>query len=79
MYFIYLRRMKRGDKDAYDLHRQIGIQIMPQSALETFEKWRTDFEFQELSDWWVNNRPAFGAYFVWHNRTVPTRRENRRD
>jgi hypothetical protein len=61
VYFQYLRRIKQHDPDAYDLHRQLGIQIMPVSAIRTFDKWRTEQQEQELSAWWSANRPTFGA------------------
>ena len=61
VYFIYLKRMKRNDIDAYNMHRKLGIHIMPQSAIRNFDKWRRDNEEAELSAWWKVNRPGFGA------------------
>jgi len=60
-YFIYLKRMKRQNKEAYELHRRLGIHILPQSAIRNFDKWRKDNEEAELSAWWKYNRPGFGA------------------
>jgi hypothetical protein len=60
-YFAYLKRMRREDKDAYELHSKLGIQIMPQSAVNAFDKWRNDAEEAELSAWWLATRPGFGA------------------
>ncbi len=60
-YFFYLDRMKSRDPDAYHLHRQTGIHIMPQSAVQTFDKWRNDRQAAELSAWWKEHRPGFGA------------------
>lgn len=59
-YWIYLRRMKRGDADAYGLLRQVGIQMVPWSATRNFDILANDSDI-ELSPWWRNNRPAFGA------------------
>lgn len=61
VYFMYLKRMKHKDRDAYDLHRQLGIQIMPRSAINAFDQWRTGGDEMALSAWWRENRPAFGA------------------
>jgi len=61
MYFTYLKRMKRADSDAYNLHRQLGIQIMPRSAIQTFDNWRSEGQIDELSAWWKQHKPAFGA------------------
>jgi hypothetical protein len=60
-YWIYLRRMKRGDLDSYKLLRQIGIQLMPYSATTQYDRWRDSDEAPELSAWWRDNRPGFGA------------------
>ena len=60
-YFVYLKRMRHLDKDAYDLHRQLGIQIMPRSAVQAFDDWRSEGGMDELSKWWKDNRPGFGA------------------
>jgi hypothetical protein len=60
-YFVYLKRMKKKDFDAYELHRKLGIHIMPRSAVQSFDKWRKDQGEDELSAWWKSNRPAFGA------------------
>ena len=58
-YWIYLKRMRRGDRDSYNLLRQTGIQLMPHAATRSFDKWRDGSP--ELSPWWHNNRPSFGA------------------
>jgi hypothetical protein len=60
-YFVYLRRMRRADKDAYELHRQLGIHLMPQSAVGSFDQWRTKEQTEDLSAWWKSHRPGFGA------------------
>ena len=60
-YFMYLKRMKKGDRDTYELHRRLGIQIMPQSAIQAFDDWRSKGGMDELSAWWLEHRPGFGA------------------
>jgi hypothetical protein len=60
-YFIYLKRMRHHAKDAYDLHRQLGIQIMPQSAVQAFDNWRSEGDMHAVSAWWREHRPGFGA------------------
>lgn len=60
-YWLYLRRMKYGDRDAYELLHQVGIQMVPWSATRGFDKWREDSESVELSPWWREQRPGFGA------------------
>ena len=61
LYFTYLKRMRTRDRDAYALHRKLGIALMPRSAIKTFDSWRNNDEEMELSAWWKNNRPGFGA------------------
>ncbi len=60
-YFIYLKRMKIRDKEAYNLHHQLGIQILPSSAVRAFDNWREKETEDQLSAWWKETRPAFGA------------------
>jgi hypothetical protein len=60
-YFVFLRRMKVGDRSSYDLLHQVGIQLMPYSATKQFDRWRDLPDGCELSPWWHTNRPAFGA------------------
>lgn len=60
-YWIYLKRMKYGDQDAYALLRQVGIQMVPWSATRGFDNWAFNSAETELSPWWRANRPAFGA------------------
>ena len=60
-YFLYLKRMRHHSRDAYELHRQLGIQVMPGSAVQAFDNWRSEGEMRELSAWWTAHRPSFGA------------------
>ena len=60
-YFIYLKRMRHNDRQAYDFHRKLGIHILPQSAVQAFDNWRNDNQREELSAWWKTHRPDFGA------------------
>lgn len=59
-YFTYLKRMRHRDRDAYEMHRKLGIHIMPRSAVQSFDNWRHGGE-GELSAWWKTHRPGFGA------------------
>jgi hypothetical protein len=52
-YFHYLARMKRSDRQSYDLYKRVGAHIVPGR-----------FRFHNdgaVSKWWVQNMPAFGA------------------
>jgi hypothetical protein len=60
-YFIYLKRMKYHDRDAYELHRRLGIHIMPQSAVQAFDDWRDEGSMDDLDTWFIEHRPGFGA------------------
>ena len=53
--------MKLNDRDAYDLHSKLGIHILPQSAVQSFDNRRHDQGEDELSAWWKSHRPSFGA------------------
>lgn len=61
VFWVYLKRMKRGDRDSYDLLHQIGIQMVPFSATHNFDKWLGGSENVELSPWFRQRRPSFGA------------------
>jgi hypothetical protein len=69
VYFTYLKRMRHNDKEAYELHKRLGIQIMPQSAVQSFDLWRSTGDMNDLSTWWKQNRPAFGAVAYGINRS----------
>lgn len=72
LYFVYLRRMRLHDPDAYNLYKQVGITVLPPFAtfLQKGAKLETDEEQQktkniplpELSPWFRTNRPAFGCF-----------------
>jgi hypothetical protein len=61
IFWVYLKRMKAGDRDSYDLLHQVGIQMVPFSATHNFDKWLGGSENVELSPWWRQHRPSFGA------------------
>ena len=50
-YFPVLRRMEKSDPDAFDLLSKSGIWLCPEIKADRFE----------LSPWWRDNRPTFGA------------------
>jgi|LULM01.1.fsa_nt_gb hypothetical protein len=52
-YFVILKRMKRGDKDAYDLYSQLGAYILPERKVE-------GYECDVLEPRWLELRPSFG-------------------
>jgi hypothetical protein len=60
-YFIYLKRMKKGDPDAYALLRQTGIQVMPPNSVLAFDRWRDDGDEEKLTAWFRDHLPSFGA------------------
>lgn len=54
-YFVYIKRMKTVDREAFDFYRQVGASIIPRSESMTIYA-------SELSPWWrAGNRPGFGA------------------
>lgn len=73
-YFIYLKRMRKHDRDGYEFYRKIGITLLPLAATSM-----TDVQFRgksraeekpiwqkppQLPDSFKKNRPAFGC-FAW--------------
>lgn len=68
-YWVYLRRMRLKDPQAYGLYKQIGATVVPlmswimqdgiNAGPETEEEKRE--QLQPLSPWWRQNRPAFGC------------------
>lgn len=72
-YFYYIKRMKKRDKDAYQLFRQIGVTIIPAAScsLEKVEyqfKGTASYDDAELGPapklpWeFVHDLPSFGCY-----------------
>lgn len=53
-YMTCIRRMRRTDRDAYELYTQIGGQILSSEA---------SLDQTRLSPWFLKVRPAFGAVF----------------
>jgi hypothetical protein len=51
-YFIILKRMKRGDKSAYNLYSQIGAHILPER--------NEGYSRKALEPRWLELRPSFG-------------------
>ena len=52
-YFAILKRMKRGDKNAYDLYSQVGAYILP-------ERTNAGYSRDALEPRWLELRPSFG-------------------
>lgn len=66
-YFVYLKRMKRHDRDSYDLYRQIGATLLPYVATGAYDMTRKDTdglqpEDTPLSEWFNRTRPGFGCF-----------------
>ncbi len=52
-YFVYLRRMRRTDIDAYDLYSRVGATVLPGTVM---------FQHSGLTHLWLGGtRPSFGA------------------
>lgn len=69
-YFVYLKRMKKSDPDAYGLYKEIGAQIVPyvgsgsDYAARNKEKLHTE-TFKphiELPPFFNKHRPSFGCF-----------------
>jgi hypothetical protein len=54
-YMVYIRRMRRSDPEAYHLYRQIGAVITAKF------KYTEEEADAELSPWWLQTMPGFGA------------------
>ena len=52
-YFAILKRMKSGDKEAYDLYSQLGAYILP-------ERTNAGYSLDALEPRWLELRPSFG-------------------
>jgi hypothetical protein len=63
-YFDILKRMKKGDREAYNLYSRIGASVMSNDIL--VEGARSG----GLPSWWINNRPTFGAFFMVTDRVA---------
>lgn len=64
-YFMYLKRMRYRDPDAYSLYRQIGGIVTTYSAtgVDRYDRATSEQGKKILtaSDWFCKNRPAFGC------------------
>lgn len=56
IYFRYLRRLKAHDPHAYELHRRLGIHIVPGRTVQTFDDWRYEGTLDELDAWWSHHQ-----------------------
>ena len=54
-YFVILKRMKHGDKEAYDLYSRLGAYILPERSNGFGE-----YERDVLEPRWLELRPSFG-------------------
>jgi hypothetical protein len=60
-YFVYIKRLKQRAPDDYELHRRLGIHVVPGQTIQHFDTGRFEGTMDELDAWWKENRPSFGA------------------
>jgi hypothetical protein len=68
-YWVYSRRMRKNDPEAYQMYRQIGAVVSPYGTLGVTwfdgklkkEKTRAKDLDTALPSWFLNNRPGFGC------------------
>lgn len=53
-YFAILKRMKRADRDSYEIYSRIGVNLIPISVRDLLLT-------EPLSPWWKTHRPGIGA------------------
>jgi hypothetical protein len=66
-YYVYLERMRRHDKGAYEFYTHVGAMLLPYLAVP--DTWDPEKEhpkseyrkFAEPSSWFLRHRPAFGC------------------
>lgn len=68
IYMHYIKRMKRGDPEAYKLYSKIGAHIVPRQA---------DWDGVELSPWWLQTMPSFGAISYTTTATLEEEKETK--
>lgn len=62
-YFRLMRRMRDGDREAYDLHSKIGAFVVPRKVWHGFEHFNPQ-GMPELQPIWRTTRPTFGAVML---------------
>ncbi len=68
-YWVYLERMKKHDRDAYDFYKQLGATVVPPVHWFLHKGARTKEKDEPvkpkppkpLSPWWKQHRPGFGC------------------
>lgn len=61
-YFVYIKRMRKSDRESYDLYRQIGAQVLTKRTSSDFE----DLISLDLPPRWKTVRPSFGCILIPH-------------
>lgn len=56
-YFYYLRRMKKGDPESYELYKRIGAHVVPPLILNYFGKVNEPV----VPPYWRDHMPSFGC------------------
>lgn len=57
-YFAIIKRLKKGDRETYSLYSKFGAAVLSDEEISAAQDER------EISSWWQNNRPSFGAFFL---------------
>ena len=67
-YWVYLARMRKHDRDAYDLYSKLGATIVPPVTFFLHDgmrisknKDKKEWKVPNMTPWWKANRPAFGC------------------
>lgn len=88
-YWIYLERMKKHDRDAYEFYKRMGATVMPPISWflhqgvahkrEIFKDLEKEWKLQPLSPWWKEHRPAFGCVTFGITKQIETEELTHRD
>lgn len=71
-YFVILGRMKKGDRQSYDLFSRIGAHITPTRTAEWFEKTPAG-----LPPWWRETLPGRGGVFFGDSEIEATEKKEK--
>ena len=60
--FRVLKRLKKHDRDAYDLYKTVGAFVM--ADMWSFENAWDFEEYRHMRGWWKTHRPSFAAFYT---------------
>ena len=60
--FRVLKRMKKHDREAYDLYKKVGAFVM--ADMWSFENAWDFEEYRHMRGWWKTHRPSFAAFYT---------------